>query len=327
MNAHSLSNNDDLLSNENRNLYIIYDKEPCEDLLIPTINPILLKYNAFDKDPFRNNIRHLYNYNDPRDGPFDGIRRKNSKIYEENSVYEGDWKNGKRDGFGILTFGTNSKYIKILGYFKEDKIVGFGKMFNEKGETCKGLWKDFQINGIGIYQKKKGPIFKGYINKHLFNGFGFEKWPKGSSYFGEYLKGDKNGIGILNFQNKAKYEGELIGGIINGIGTFYFGDRKYQGQWKNNKMHGFGVILWSDGNYFEGQFLEDKKEGFGIYYSKKKIFLGNWIQNALEGNVIIVDNGKIKKQFWKDGRPIKRLSDDTPIYFEKYIKDIVHIKT
>ena len=314
-------------NNSRRNLYIIYDKEPCEELLIPTINTNLLNNNIFDKDPFRNGIRHLFNYNDPRDGPFDGIRRKNSKTYENNCIYEGEWKNGKRDGFGILTLFNKSKYIKFIGYFEDDEVVGFGKLLNNKGDICKGQWKDFQINGIGIYQKKKGPIFKGYINKHLFNKFGFEKWPRGSTYIGEYLKGNKNGIGILNFENKASYEGELYDGIINGIGTFYFGDRKYQGQWKNNKMHGYGIIIWSDGNYFEGQFFEDKKEGFGIYYSKKKIFLGNWVQNSLEGNVIIVDNGKIKKQFWENGRPFKRLSEDTPIYFERFIKDVIQVKT
>ena len=73
--------------------------------------------NIFNDDPFRNektNLNKLENY--PLDGPFDGKRRKYPKIKEEQSSYEGEQKDGKRDGFGLLYWGDDSKF---MGLFEE----------------------------------------------------------------------------------------------------------------------------------------------------------------------------------------------------------------
>ena len=51
----------------------------------------------------------------------------------------------------------------------------------------------------------------------------------------------------------------------------------------------------------------------------KKIFMGIWRDNKLEGNVIIIEDGKFKKQLWVNGKASKSLPHDTQIFFEKYI--------
>ena len=84
-------------------------------------------------------------------------------------------------------------------------------------------------------------------------------------------------------------------------------------------MDGYGMIIWPDENEFEGEFKEDKKEGFGICKMGKKIFMGIWRDNKLEGNVIIIEDGKFKKQLWVNGKASKSLPHDTQIFFEKYI--------
>ena len=308
--------------NDKNSKYITYDEEQSDSLLVPKIKTSLMNNNIFNDDPFRNKNRSNLNKieNDPRDGPFDGKRRKFPKIKEEQSSYEGEWKDGKRDGYGILYWGNKSKFV---GLFVEDKAFGFGKLWHEDGDIFKGYWKDFQADGIGQYKTKKGAYFNGDWKLDRQDGFGMEIWPKGSNFMGEYSDGNKHGIGILTFENKAGYKGEFHEGIISGIGTFYFGDkRKYHGEWKNNKMHGYGIIVWPGGDVFEGEFREDKKNGFGIFYNQQKICMSMWKNNKPEGEVVIIDNENVKKQLWENGKLIKLLEDGYQTKFEKIIDKI-----
>ena len=92
--------------------------------------------DAFRQQRRLNNNRDK-NGKDPRDGPFDNKRRKYPKIKEDQSSYEGEWKNGKRDGFGILCWGEESKF---MGYFEDDKVIGYGKLWQDNGDMYKGNW-------------------------------------------------------------------------------------------------------------------------------------------------------------------------------------------
>ena len=281
----------------------------------------LLDKNIFENDAFNKGLRNTKNENDPRDNKNDNIRKKYPKIIEGEYVYIGEWKNGLRDGLGSLFL---EKEIKFTGYFSENKINGYGHLWKEDGDSYQGYWKDFKAEGFGIYKSNNGACYDGEWVGDLQCGFGIEQWPRGSTYFGDYINGYKNGIGVLNFGNKAWYEGEFKNGIMSGIGSFFFEDgRRYLGMWKNNKMNGYGYIIWPNENLYKGEFKDDKKEGFGICKIKKKVFMGMWRDNKLEGNVIIVDDGKLKKQYWSNGKASKNLSNDIFISFEKFAKKYI----
>ena len=138
--------------------YITYNEDQKNSLLVPTIKTTMMDNNIFQDDAFRHQRRlnQDKNGNDPRDGPFDGIRRKYPKIKEDLSSYEGEWKDGKRDGFGFLCWGEESKF---MGLFQDDKVIGYGKLWQDNGDMYRGYWKDFQAEGIGQYQTKKGANF------------------------------------------------------------------------------------------------------------------------------------------------------------------------
>ena len=38
--------------------------------------------------------------------------------------------------------------------------------------------------------------------------------------------------------------------------------------------------------------------------------MGIWNNNKPEGEVAIIDNGKVKKQLWKNGKPLKYLDEN-----------------
>jgi hypothetical protein len=46
-------------------------------------------------------------------------------LMKSGASYEGEWKNGKRDGFGKYTWPDKSYYV---GHWKNDRAAGKGKM-------------------------------------------------------------------------------------------------------------------------------------------------------------------------------------------------------
>ena len=134
-------------------------------VLIPSVKADLKESLIFSNDPFlkgkKANTKTSLNptLKDPRDGPFDDKRHKFPKILEDESSYEGEWKNGKRDGFGILCWRNVSKF---MGEFSEDKVLGFGKLIHEDGDIYTGYWSDFQAQGDGYYKTKKDASYEGY---------------------------------------------------------------------------------------------------------------------------------------------------------------------
>ena len=50
--------------------------------------------------------------------------------------------------------------------------------------------------------------------------------------------------------------------------------------------------------------------------------MGIWKNNKPEGEVAIINNGKVRKQFWKNGKPIKYLEEGYKTKFESVINEI-----
>ena len=269
--------------------------------------------NIFQQDIFLNNIS-------PKKCPFDNKRRKFPILLQGDFSYEGEWKNGKRDGLGIY---IKKNVFKFIGYFIQDYVNGFGKLTDSNGDIYIGYWQNSQANGVGEYTRKKIISYRGWWKNDKQDKFGIEKWPK-LDFIGDYVNGVKEGYGIMNIKY-GLYEGEMKGGNFNGIGKFIFNDkRKYEGEFTNNKMEGYGILYLPNNKIFVGQFKDDLQNGFGVFYKNKKIYIGFWQNSLLEGEVIIVEGNKIKKQIWDEGRVCKNLSNNYNIFFEKYINDIIN---
>ena len=271
--------------------------------------------NIFQNDLFPGNIS-------PKKYLSDNKRRKFPRLIQGDFSYEGEWKNGKRDGLGIYIKKNTAKFI---GYFTNDYVNGFGKLIDNNGDEYIGYWVKSLANGIGIYSKKKIISYKGWWKNDKQDKFGIEVWPK-LDFIGDYSNGVKEGYGIMNIKDGI-YEGEMKGGNFNGIGKFVFNDkRRYEGEFKNNKMDGYGILYLPENKIFVGHFKDDLQDGFGVYYTNKRIYVGFWQNMLLEGEVIIIEGNKKKKQIWEGGRLRKNLGSNFNIFFEKYIEDIIHEK-
>lgn len=179
------------------------------------------------------------------------------------TLYKGQIKNHKRNGFGIQLFPNSCFYI---GFWKNNQPEGKGKLVIKDGTSYEG---DF---------------LKGYISK------GMIKYYNGSIYEGEFdgtpFERIKNGI--FRFNNdillKATWkEGFIVDGILydgnkevanlkkeptiiyckSGNGVIISKKNKwiYEGGIKNNRCYGSGVIFCTFQQYKSGNFKEDKING------------------------------------------------------------------
>lgn len=95
--------------------------------------------------------------------------------------YEGDFKNGRKDGLGIYYWNQKEYYS---GSFKNNKIHGFGhhvtKEYDYEGDFCDG------------YKHGKGRLKN--LNK---------KWV----YEGEFKNNKMDGNGVFVWEDQTKFEG------------------------------------------------------------------------------------------------------------------------
>ena len=151
-------------------------------------------------------------------------------------TFEGEWKNGRRNGQGRWTF-------------------------NSTGDIFEGMFSKDRKNGRGNYQWRDGRCFEGnYENDQAEDLNGILTWKNGTLYVGAFRKGQRTGKGTIHFpSNNVKYSGEFRNGKYDGYGTCTFEDSKvYTGYWKQGKAHGTGKLVEADGTIiFEGAWEDD----------------------------------------------------------------------
>jgi hypothetical protein len=78
--------------------------------------------------------------------------------FSSGNKYAGDYKNGKRNGFGVYTFTNGNKYV---GEFKDNKRNGQGTLNFANGNKYVGEFKDDKINGQGTETFASGSKYVG----------------------------------------------------------------------------------------------------------------------------------------------------------------------
>jgi hypothetical protein len=164
-------------------------------------------------------------------------------FYVNGDKYEGEWKNGKPDGNGILTFKNGDMYS---GDWKNGKADGAGRLhFYENGGNIiqGGEWKNGKLNGKGA---------------EMYNGKGVKMY-EGYEYEGEWKENHKEGQGTISYVNGVKYKGEWKKDKPNGQGTMiYENGNKYEGELRNGKPNGQGTMTYKNGSKYEGEWKEGK---------------------------------------------------------------------
>jgi hypothetical protein len=192
-------------------------------------------------------------------------------IYQDGSRYEGEWKDGKRDGEGTYSWADGSKY--------------------------KGEWKDGKRDGEGTYTYPDGRRYEGEFKDGKFCGQGelTYPYPDGRRYEGQWKYGKKHGEGTYSYPDGRRYEGEWENGKKHGEGTYSWVDgSRYEGEWKDGKKDGKGTYSWAEGSKYKGEFKDGKFYGQGELtypYPDGSKYKGEW-----KDNHIMLQSEKTKKQ-------------------------------
>ncbi len=145
----------------------------------------------------------------------DGFGRKYDEV--GNLIYEGQFSNGLRDGFGTVYWVNGDKYV---GSLNNDKISGNGRLTHA---------------GLGSYD---GSFLDG-----LRHGTGTFVWNNGDKYSGSWKNDKMDGVGLYTFKNGDRYEGAWLDNQMHGAGIYYFANSKvFKGIWDNGKQIGGGFV-------------------------------------------------------------------------------------
>ena len=232
-----------------------------------------------------------------------------SILYEDHfEIVEKYDEEGLKNGFFVQRW-NDGKYL--LGHYEKGKIDGWAQLNNLKIKM-EGQFSQNKINGYGeVYNMEDNKLLKGYWINGILGGVGLEKGPD-YIYFGYFIKSDKNGYGTQIWDDKSKYEGEWKDNEFSGYGIYYFPDgRKYIGEWEHSVKNGFGKYSWPDGKIYVGYFENDKKDGFGIYYLKKNHYIINfWKDGKRDGLGKYIKENYINYQMWDENKLIKENMDE-----------------
>ena len=223
---------------------------------------INLKYERYEGE-FKNDKREGY-----------GIHY----FYFNAEKYEGDFQNNKREGFGILYNPNGTRYE---GEFKDGRKEGYGTEYNSNGIIYKGEWKNNRINGQVLFYYPDGGRYEGGFKNYKREGFGIDYGADGLNYIGGFRNDLFDGFGIGYYSNKIYFKGMCKNNIVEGYGIVYYldGDR-YEGEFKNGKREGYGIEYGPTGYKYEGEWKNDNMDGFGIeYYSDGRRFEGEFKDN------------------------------------------------
>lgn len=113
---------------------------------------------------------------------------KKSKVY-----YEGEFENGKKEGYGILLI-NNGKYE---GEFHDDKISGIGSFYFKDERIYHGEWVDNKMEGSGLLKWKDGKKYEGFFKNNKKEGFGIF-YSENKIYYGDWKNSKLEGSVFVN---------------------------------------------------------------------------------------------------------------------------------
>ena len=233
---------------------------------------------------------------DVYEGDFKDDKRNGRGVYRyaNGDVCEGDWKDGKIHGKVVCRFANGNVYE---GDWMYDKMHGQGKMTYTNDEVYEGHFKygkrhgQGKITKISEYPEIEGKkyVFEGNFDNDTVSGQGKLTYPHGSVYEGYFFDprarsygwGHLNGKGKMTFTNGTVYEGDCKNDIMHGRGVFrYANGDVYEGYWIYNQRHGQGVYRYANGDVYDGDWKDDKQHGRGKF---------------------TFANGNVNEEDWKDG--------------------------
>eukprot|EP01035_Chromulina_nebulosa_P030749 gene30749-40897_t len=209
------------------------------------------------------------------DGDLHGFGKHTLK---DNSVYEGEFKNGRKCGKGIYTFANGMKCEANMD-LKRPLVAN---------TTLSGISNGtFNLRtGHALHEYKAGDVYEGEIFDDNFNGIGTLTEVNGTTYTGSFVSGLKSGHGVQKYHNGENYVGQFERNMYNGKGKLTRNDGTVlDGMWVDGTFQtpNFQIMAASQ-NRSEGPFLNILKSSEYVTNSRGQILhVRSWV-NMQDGN-------------------------------------------
>lgn len=173
------------------------------------------------------------------------------QTYSNGDVYEGEFHQGRFSGSGVYHFYLSGRYE---GDWVDGKFDGYGVETWARGSCYRGHYRCGLREGHGVYRFFTGDVYSGEWSKGQSHGRGVQTCVDGSRYVGEFKWGLKHGFGYYHFRNGDTYAGEYFGDKMHGYGVYQFANgHGYEGAWHEGKRQGLGMYEFRNGERQGGE--------------------------------------------------------------------------
>lgn len=161
-------------------------------------------------------------------------------------TFVGELKRGLANGHGESTSPDGGD--RYEGDFRENKREGRGILFKADGSRYEGEFKNDQPEGHGVSYLPGGATIEAEFKDGLANGFGVVLMPSGGRYLGNFRNGRYDGRGTFITHDNIRFDGEWREGAQIGPGTITHPDgMRIEGQMRNTKPDGSACVVRRNG--------------------------------------------------------------------------------
>ncbi|KAG6630506.1 hypothetical protein I3843_13G021000 [Carya illinoinensis] len=172
------------------------------------------------------------------------------QVYRNGDVYEGEFHKGKCSGNGVYYYYMSGRYE---GDWVDGKYDGYGVETWARGSRYRGQYRLGLRNGFGVYRFYTGDVYSGEWANGQSHGCGVHTCEDGSRYVGEFKWGVKHGLGHYHFRNGDTYAGEYFADKMHGFGVYSFANgHRYEGAWHEGRRQGLGMYTFRNGETQSG---------------------------------------------------------------------------
>jgi hypothetical protein len=155
---------------------------------------------------------------------------------EDGTTFEGEIKEGKANGTGTLTcpnFVYNGNWIN-------GRPNGYGKITSKDGSTFEGNFVNGMCHGQGDFQTPNKYSYQGDFENGRMHGKGECSWPNGASYKGDFFQSRFHGYGVYRFPDGREFRGNYKLGVKDGQGEIFMPSDStiVKGNWVNGQVSG-----------------------------------------------------------------------------------------
>ncbi|XP_014498815.1 MORN repeat-containing protein 1 [Vigna radiata var. radiata] len=174
------------------------------------------------------------------------IVREGVEFYSNGDFYEGEFHKGRSNGSGVYHYFVNGRYE---GDWVDGRYDGYGIESWARGSRYRGQYRQGLRHGYGVYRFYTGDSYSGEWCNGQSHGVGLQTCSDASCYIGQFKYGVKHGLGCYHFRNGDRYAGEYFGDKIHGFGVYHFANGHcYEGAWHEGRRQGIGSYTFRNGD-------------------------------------------------------------------------------